>query len=153
MNLGAVDHFFETLGSRWPWRGCPICAAGPHPQSPRQQPVGASAIASSPRSLRSGRPHAAPRHRGEEWAVENAEGIARACWESSSDRRWTFVRCGPLDDRREDRSVRTGAVCRAIPFWRGSIARVQRSRERVRCASRSIPRLGTPCQRSCGQDR
>lgn len=87
MNLGAVDHFFETLASlpqRRGGRGFPV---GRDPRSPRRPPDEASAKGALSRSPRSDRFHVAPRRRGGGQAEDDAEGSGQADWESASDRR------------------------------------------------------------------
>src|SRR3546814_12229248 len=89
MNLGAVDHFFETLASRAQWQGCPTPGADRRPRSPQPPPVAASAKGASSRFLRYGRSRVAQHRRGAERDAGRAEEIEQADWESSCDRRST----------------------------------------------------------------
>src|SRR3546814_8324260 len=120
MNLGAVDHFFETLASRAQWQGCPTPGADRRPRSPQPPPVAASAKGASSRFLRCGRSRVAQHRRGAEQDAGSAEEIEQADWESSCDRRSTYAHCGPWDDQRADRSARSGADSRSSPSCRGS---------------------------------
>src|SRR3546814_8561461 len=98
MNLGAVDHFFETLASRAQWQGCPTPGADRLPRSPQPPPVAASAKGASSRFLRCGRSRVAQPCRGAERAAGSAEEIEEAEWESSSERRSTSATCGPRSE-------------------------------------------------------
>src|SRR3546814_8807927 len=86
MNLGAVDHFFETLASRAQWQGCPTPGADRRPRSPQPPPVAASAKGASSRFLRCGRSRVAQHRRGAERDAGSAEEIEQAAWERSCDR-------------------------------------------------------------------
>src|SRR3546814_6088259 len=97
MNLGAVDHFFETLASRAQWQGCQTPGADRRPRSPQPQPVAASAKGASSRFLRCGRSRVAQHRRGAErdeigrahvrTPVPNAHLVSRLLLEKNTTKR------------------------------------------------------------------
>src|SRR3546814_15367243 len=104
MNLGAVDHFFETLASRAQWQGCPTPGADRRPRSPQPPTVAASAKGASSRFLRCGRSRVAQLRRGAERAAGRAEEIEQADWDSYIYSRPTYAHCGLWADQRASRT-------------------------------------------------